>query len=106
MGHGYTFRNEWRRPRSHRWAFGHGYADPKSVLYDMDKNSFRNGRKGGGMFGGSRSKGTWHYGHGYEPKGTWNFDRNRRGGGIFGSRRSSRSSGGGFFGRRRLFDRD
>lgn len=69
-GHGYTYRNEWRRPRNHRWAFGHGYEDTKSVLYDMQKNSYRNGNKrSGSMFGGGSRGQTWHYGHGYEPKG-------------------------------------
>jgi len=103
-GHGYTFRNEWRRPSNHRWTYGHGYEDPKSVLYDMEKNSFRNGNKGGGgMFGGGSRGQTWHYGHGYEPKGTWNIGQTRRSGGLFGSRSSSSSSrGGGFFGRRLL----
>jgi len=103
-GHGYTFRNEWKRPSNHRWAYGHGYEDPKSVLYDMERNSFRNGNKGGGgLFGGGSKSQTWHYGHGYEPKGTWNIGQTKRSGGLFGSRSSSsRSSGGGFFGRRLL----
>jgi len=53
-GHGHTFRKPWKHPRGHKWSFGHGMVAPESVFYDMKRNSYVNGKRGGGLFG-SRS---------------------------------------------------